>query len=199
MCPHTAAACAYLSYQSRLRGGLQGSMEHLQQASRRSSPAGVNRTQLTYWRMSANRDGLTMAMKRPFKVSIERELLLENQETGSKNKIRVLIGSPRWTKKGEEARCPVAVEGWLGRVEDMRGDDPMHAMEMALYFMNSLLKDLPPPKRVTWPNGDLYKGTYPDSSGVVSDALFRRQLKLQHEILSKLQRQRRKGKKSGPK
>ena len=145
--------------------------------------------------VSANCDGLNMAIKKPFKVLIERELLLENQETRSKKKIRVLIGSPRWTRKGEEARCPVAVEGWLGRVEDMRGDDPTHAMEMALYFLNSLLKDLPPPKKLTWPNGDPYKGTYPDSI-VVSDALFRRQVKLQDEIISKLQRQRLKGKKS---
>lgn len=131
-----------------------------------------------------------LAMEKPFKVLIDRELILEDQETQSKKKIRVLIGSPRWTKKGETARCPVAVEGWLGRVEDMHGDDPMHAMERAIFFMNSLLKDLLPSKKITWPNGEPYKGTYPDSSMVVSDTLLRRQAKIQHEVISKLQRKR---------
>lgn len=135
-------------------------------------------------------------MKKPFKALIERELILDNQETRSKKKIRVLIGSPRWTKRGEEAACPVAIEGWLGRVEDMRGNDPMHAMERAIYFMNSLLKDLPPSKKLTWPNGNPYEGTYPDPAMVASDTLLRRLVKIQHQVISKRQRQGRKGKKS---
>jgi hypothetical protein len=132
-------------------------------------------------------------MKKPFKVLIERQLILRNQDTHSKAKLRILIGIPRWTKKGKEAACPVAIEGWLGRVADIRGIDPLNAMEMALYFTNSLLKDFPPPKKLTWPNGDPYTGTYTDSSMVVSDALLRRQVKIQHELISKRMRQRKKG------
>lgn len=136
---------------------------------------------------------LSGAMKKPFKVLIERRLILKDQDTRSKSNFRILIGSPRWRKKGIEAACPVAIEGWLGRVEDIRGIDPMNAIEMALFFTNSLLKQLPPSKTVTWPNGDPYDGTFPDSSLVVSDALLRRMAKIQHEVIAKRQGQRRKG------
>ncbi len=139
------------------------------------------------------RGELSGAMKKPFKVLIERQLILENQTTGSKSKLRILIGNPRWKTKGEEAVCPVAIEGWLGRVTDIPSSDPMHAMERALYFVNSLLKQLPSSKKLTWPNGDPYEGTFPDSSMVVSDVLLRRLVKIQHQVISRRQDQRRKG------
>lgn len=129
-------------------------------------------------------------MKKPFKVLIERQLILKNQDARSRSKIKILIGIPRWTKKGREAACPVAIEGWLGRVADIRGIDPMNAMEMALSFSNSLLKQLPPPKKLTWLNGDSYEGTFVDSSMVFPDALLRRLVKLQHQVISRRKGQR---------
>lgn len=135
-------------------------------------------------------------MKKPFKVLIERQLILKNQDTRSKSNLSILIGHPRWTKKGKEAVCPVAIEGWLGRVQDISGIDPLNAMEMALFFINCLLKDLPSSKKLTWPNGETYEGTFADSSLVVPDALLRRLEKIQHDVIAKRARQRRKGKKS---
>lgn len=138
-------------------------------------------------------------MKKPFKVLIERRLVLINQDTRSKSNITIMIGNPRWTKKGIEAACPMAIEGWLGRVQDICGIDPMNAMEMALFFANSLLKQLPPSKTLTWSNGDPYDGTFLDSSLVVSDALLRRMAKIQYEVISKQEDQRRKKQKKGHK
>ena len=123
-------------------------------------------------------------MKKPFKVFIERRLILEDQDTHAKSNLSILIGIPRWTKKGIEAACPVAIEGWFGRVEDMRGIDPMNAIEMALYFTNSLLRQLPPSKKLTWPNGDPYEETFADSSTVVPKALLRRLVKNQRQFTS---------------
>lgn len=132
-------------------------------------------------------------MKKPFKALIERRLILKDRQTRSTIDLRILIGSPRWTKKGVEAACPVAIEGWLGQVQDICGIDPMSAMEMALYFANSLFKQLSPSKTLTWPNGDPYEGTFPDSSLVVPDVLLRRMAKIQHEVIAKEQAKRRKG------
>lgn len=97
-----------------------------------------------------------MTKRKPFKVLVQRELILKNQETRSKDKLKVLIGVPRWTSKGKEAACPVAIEGLVGRVADIRGVDPMQAIQLALAFTNSLIKGLPPTKKVTWSNGEPY-------------------------------------------
>lgn len=131
-----------------------------------------------------------METKKPFKVLIERQLILQDQGARSKSKLRILIGIPRWTRKGKEAVCPVAIEGGLGRVGDIRGVDPMNAMEMALTFSNSFLKQLPSSKNLTWPNGDSYEGTFPDSSLIVSDALLRRMVKIQRQVISRRKGQR---------
>jgi hypothetical protein len=102
-----------------------------------------------------------MTKKKPFKVLVERNLILKNQETRSKDKLKVLIGVPRWTSKGKEAACPVAVEGLVGRVADIRGVDPMQAIQLALAFTNSLLRNLTSTKKVTWPNGEPYDAEEP--------------------------------------
>jgi hypothetical protein len=99
---------------------------------------------------------LNMATKEPFKVLVERNLILKNQGARSKSKLKILIGVPRWAKKGKEAAWPVAAEGLVGRIADIRGIDPMQAIELALAPTNSLIKNLPPGKKVTWPNGEPY-------------------------------------------
>lgn len=123
-------------------------------------------------------------MNKPFKALIERRLVLKDGDTKSTINIKIVIGTPRWVKKGMEAACPVAVEGWLGRVEDMRGIDPMNALEMALFFVNSLPKKLPAAKRIAWPNGDPYEGTQVDAKTVVPDHILRGLLKIQRRITS---------------
>jgi hypothetical protein len=98
-----------------------------------------------------------MAKNEPFEVLLERKLILKNQETRSRSELKVRIGVPRWTKRGREAACPVAIDGLVGRVEDIRGVDPMQAVELAIAFVNSLISSLPPTKKVQWPSGEPYK------------------------------------------
>ena len=95
-------------------------------------------------------------MENEFPCIVERILVLQDQETGKKGEIRLAVGQPYWTDPGFEAACPVAVYGYIGRLADIRGIDPMSAVALAIKFLESLLDDLPTGKTITWPNGEAY-------------------------------------------
>jgi hypothetical protein len=71
--------------------------------------------------------------------------------------IVIEIGCPFWTQEEEEAACPVAIRGLLGRVQDIRGADPMSAMKFAIRFVESCLKPHPGEK-LFWMSGEEFTG-----------------------------------------
>jgi hypothetical protein len=95
-------------------------------------------------------------MENEFPCIVERILILQDHETGQKGEIRLAVGQPFWIEPGFDAACPVAVYGYVGRLADIRGIDPMSAVALAIKFLESLLDDLPKSKTITWPSGEPY-------------------------------------------
>ena len=94
--------------------------------------------------------------EKAFTAIVERTLVLHDHETGQRGEIRLAIGLPCWTEAGLEAACPVAIHGYLGRLADIRGIDPMSALTLAIQFLESLLEGLPETRTVHWPDGEAY-------------------------------------------
>lgn len=95
-------------------------------------------------------------MEGNFEKLVERVLILRDENSNTRHEIRLQIGSPYWTEEGVEAACPVAIEGYLGRLEDIRGIDPLDALNLAIQFVDSILRSLPKTKKVLWPSGEGY-------------------------------------------
>lgn len=89
-----------------------------------------------------------------FPVIAERMLDLLDTESKQSVRLRILIGKPYWVDEGNEAACPVAIHGLVGRTEDIHGADLFQALELAIAFVNYLLNSIPSPKVVTWQDGD---------------------------------------------
>lgn len=95
-------------------------------------------------------------MKRDFEILAERVLILANEETGERKQFKIQIGLPYWTEQDAEAACPVVIEGLLDKRQDIRGIDPLDAIEMSLKFIQAFLTDRPWPEKVCWSTGDPY-------------------------------------------
>jgi hypothetical protein len=91
-----------------------------------------------------------------FPSIVERRLVLHDISADRKGEIRLVIGCPYWTEPEMEAACPVAIYGYLGRLADIRGIDPMGALSLAIKFLDGLLEGLPENMVVYWPSGDPY-------------------------------------------
>jgi hypothetical protein len=91
------------------------------------------------------------------KVIAERSLLLVESGTGQRKPVSVKLGQPYWVEEGIEAACPVFIEGMLSAPSDIHGMDLLDAVECALRFINSYLKDSPEGS-ICWPSGDPYPG-----------------------------------------
>lgn len=91
-----------------------------------------------------------------FTSLVERELLLQDENSGKSTQIVVAIGTPYWTELNFEAACPVALHGYHGRLADIRGIDPLSALSLAIQFQESLLRGLPENLTVFWPSGERY-------------------------------------------
>jgi hypothetical protein len=94
--------------------------------------------------------------EKEFPNLVERRLVLHKISTNKKDEIRLVIGYPYWTEPEIEAACPVAIHGYLGRLADIRGIDPMGALSLAIKFLDGLLEGLPADMAVYWPSGDPY-------------------------------------------
>ena len=86
-----------------------------------------------------------------------RNLILKNLETGESSELIIKIGVPYWVEKFESAACPVSCIGSFGASSDIVGVDPMHALELALKFANSLTNSLPKSVELFWPNGEPFE------------------------------------------
>jgi hypothetical protein len=91
-----------------------------------------------------------------FPSIVERRLVLHDISADSKRQIRLVVGCPYWTEPEMEAACPVAIYGYLGRLADIHGIDPMGALTLAIKFLDDLLEGLPENLVVYWPSGDPY-------------------------------------------
>ena len=60
---------------------------------------------------------------------------------GRKRRITVQIGRP-YAIGDEEAACPVAIVGLVGKLPDIRGADTVQALALALRLVRSLLSTL---------------------------------------------------------
>lgn len=86
-------------------------------------------------------------------VIAERQLLLVAE--GQRKPVLVKLGQPYWVEEGIEAACPVFVEGMLSSSSDIHGVDFLDAIECAIRFVNSYLKDNPE-GTVCWASGEPY-------------------------------------------
>lgn len=89
-------------------------------------------------------------------VIAERELLLIDDK-GQRKRVSVKLGKPYWVDEGIEAVCPVFIEGMLGSPSDISGMDLFDAVECAINFVNSYLKNNPAGS-LSWPSGEPYEG-----------------------------------------
>ena len=87
---------------------------------------------------------------------MQRELILKQQQTRSQKTLKVRIGVPRRTGRGREAMCPIVIKGVIGLVADIHGVDSMQAIYHALAFTDSVIKNLAPTGKLSWPNGEPY-------------------------------------------
>jgi len=91
-----------------------------------------------------------------FEKIVERKLLMADEATGKQEALCIEIGRPRWTEVDIEAACPVFIRGLMNSALDIYGSDLLSALECALSFVNSELKNLSPESKVLWPDGETY-------------------------------------------
>lgn len=92
-----------------------------------------------------------------FPVLIERRLKMQSALNEALADIVVEIGHPYWSEPGIEAACPVAIRGTVGRVNDIRGIDPMSAMKQAIDFVETYLGHPADDLKLFWPDGEPYE------------------------------------------
>jgi hypothetical protein len=88
-------------------------------------------------------------------IIAERTLLLQQPDNEIK-KIIIRIGMPYWVIVGEEAACPVAIEGLYEKLPDVHGVDPYQALELAMQLTSTLLVSSKGQKFL-WPDGVPYE------------------------------------------
>ena len=91
-----------------------------------------------------------------FPVLIARHLKFRRSPSDSLIDVVVEIGHPYWSELDVEAACPVAIRGTVGRVNDIRGIDPMSAMKQAINFVETYLDHPAAGEQFFWPNGENY-------------------------------------------
>ena len=89
-----------------------------------------------------------------FPVLIARRLKLRRSPNDAPVEVVVEIGQPYWTEPELEAACPVAIRGTVGRVNDIRGIDPMSAMKQAINFVETYLNQPAGDEKFFWPSGE---------------------------------------------
>jgi hypothetical protein len=87
---------------------------------------------------------------------VERKLCLADEVAGIETDLCIEIGRPEWKEIGIEAVCPVFINGLMSAPLNIYASDLLNALECALGFVNSELKNLPPTKKVLWPGGETY-------------------------------------------
>jgi uncharacterized protein DUF6968 len=96
-------------------------------------------------------------------VIAERRLLLRVGQW--KQDVVIRIGKPYWVSPDVEAACPVEVTGIAEELADIRGVDPLQALELAQGLVNRLLKSAAARgAKLTWPDGSPYFGKPPSKS-----------------------------------
>ena len=86
----------------------------------------------------------------------ERKLYISDETTGDGTEVCIEIGRPRWTEVDVEAICSVFIDGLMSKALDIYGADLLNALECALAFVDSELRNLGPTKKVQWPGGESY-------------------------------------------
>lgn len=89
-------------------------------------------------------------------VVAERKLLLLDTTSATRSELLIEIHRPRWTEGESQAVCSVSVRGLTRAPVDIFGVDLINAIECAMSFTESLLRNLPKNQIVTWSNGDCY-------------------------------------------
>jgi hypothetical protein len=91
-----------------------------------------------------------------FDKIIERKLWLVDSMAGSRVDIYIEIGRPRWSEPEIEAVCPVYIRGLMSEPLNIFGSDLLNALECALDFVKSVLKNRTANQSVQWPGGEPY-------------------------------------------
>jgi hypothetical protein len=97
---------------------------------------------------------MTGTSSEQFPVLIARRLKMQRSPGEELVEVVIEIGSPYWIESDAEAACPVAIRGTVGRVNDIRGIDPMSAMKQAIHFVEAYLKQPVGDEKFFWPNGE---------------------------------------------
>jgi hypothetical protein len=91
-----------------------------------------------------------------FPVLITRRLKMRRSPSDALVDVVIEIGAPYWTDPDVEAACPVAIRGTVGRVNDIRGIDPMSAMKQAISFVEAYLDQPDGDEKFYWSDGEGY-------------------------------------------
>lgn len=91
-----------------------------------------------------------------FPVLLERHLVVKRIGGAEAREIAIQIGQPYWTEESVEAACPVAIQGLLGRVQDIRGIDFIDAISLAIKFVDATLSGMRTSHDFFWPDGEAY-------------------------------------------
>lgn len=102
---------------------------------------------------------MSIFFREEFDLILERALISYNDETGEKSSIVIQIGQPYWSIPNLEGSCPLNISGLLDRRSDIKGIDPLNAIENAILFADNFLKNNPKIKKLFWESGEEYEPT----------------------------------------
>jgi hypothetical protein len=94
-----------------------------------------------------------------FECIAERVLYVRAADGGLGTKVTIRIGKPYAIDDGQNAACPVEIDGLIGRTRDIVGIDPIHALHSAIKFTDKFISEISPTKVLLWPDGEPYKAT----------------------------------------
>lgn len=94
--------------------------------------------------------------KAKFPVLVERHLRMKTSASDTGKDVVIQIGHPRIVGSQGDADCSVAVKGVYDDLPDIRGIDALHALKLAIHFVERLLRDKAADARFYWPDGEEY-------------------------------------------
>ncbi len=90
-------------------------------------------------------------------IIAERVLSARSRASGAEVSVKAAIGAPYWVDVGIEAACPVSIEGLQGRINDIRGIDPLDALRNAVGVLEKLLAGALEDYELYWPDGEPFE------------------------------------------
>jgi hypothetical protein len=88
---------------------------------------------------------------------VSRMLIARDRASGEQLNLIIKIGTPYWVNENVEAACPIIIDGLYGRLPDIHGIDPFHALKTAILLVERLLEGALDKYDLYWPDGELFE------------------------------------------